>query len=345
MSPLATAPPAPWTTRRVAIPHALDELTLPEPGSTLRRSSGETMGTTWSLSAICSPAVDDAALRRELIACVDRVVAEMSTWVESSDLSRFNRSAGQWQPLPDWFFTVLTCALDVARDSGGAYDPTVGPLVNLWGFGPGPGRCLAPSEIDIVAAHARSDWARIEIDRAARRARQPGGMYVDLSAIAKGFAVDAVAGHIEALGIGSYLVEIGGELRGRGVKADGHPWWVSVEPPGDTGAPAFDLVIALHDLSIATSGDYRRGFADGGRWYSHTIDPRSGRPVEHGLSSVSVLHPECVLADALSTALMVLGPRDGLAFAEARALPALFVTRTPGGPEPIATSALEALLR
>ncbi len=337
-------PQAGASTRRVAIPRELDDLALPEPGSTLRRLSGETMGTTWSLSAICSPAVDDAALWRELTACVDRVVAEMSTWVASSDLSRFNRSAGEWQPLPDWFFTVLTCALDVARDSGGAYDPTVGPLVNLWGFGPAPRRGRAPSAAAIGAALAHANWARIEIDRAGRRARQPGGMYVDLSAIAKGFAVDAVAGHIEALGVGSYLVEIGGELRGRGVKADGHPWWVSVEPPGGTGAPAVDLVIALHDLSIATSGDYRRGFSEGGRWYSHTIDPRSGTPVEHGLSTVSVLHRDCVMADALSTALMVLGPGDGLAFAEARALPALFVTRTPGGPEPIATSALEALL-
>jgi FAD:protein FMN transferase len=345
MKPQAAALPAPWATRRVAIPRTLEDLELPEPGSTLRRLSGETMGTTWSLSAICSPAVDDAALRRELIACVDRVVTEMSTWVASSDLSRFNRSAGEWQPLPDWFFTVLTCALDVARDSGGAYDPTVGPLVNLWGFGPEPRRGAAPSAAAIGTARAHAHWARIEIDRAGRRARQPGGMYVDLSAIAKGFAVDAVAGHVEGLGVGSYLVEIGGELRGRGVKADGHPWWVSVETPGGAGAPAVDLVIALHDLSIATSGDYRRGFSEGGRWYSHTIDPRSGRPVEHGLSSVSVLHRDCVMADALSTALMVLGPREGLAFAEARDLAALFVTRTAGGAAPIATPALEALLR
>lgn len=151
------------------------------------------------------------------------------------------------------------------------------------------------------------------------------------------------------MGVEHHLVEIGGELRGRGMKPNGQPWWVLVEPPVTASEPRdgdgsrFELLIALHGLSVATSGDYLRGFASGGRWYSHTIDPRSGYPVAHALASVTVLDRQCMVADAWSTALTVLGLETGLELAERRQMTALFVTRTATGLEPRATRALDAL--
>jgi thiamine biosynthesis lipoprotein len=241
---------------------------------------------------------------------------------------------------------VLAHALEVAGDTGGAYDPTVGPLVDLWGFGPAPRRHTRPPADAIAAARARTGWARLTLDARGRRARQPGGVSVDLSSIAKGFAVDEVAAYLRRLGVTSYLVEIGGELRGHGTKPDGTPWWVALErPPAlpGAGSGAGDLIVALHGLSVATSGDYRRFFEDGGQCYSHTIDPRTGCPVEHGLASVTVLHPECMIADALATALMVLGAAAGLAYARRCGLMALFVDRGARGVEERMTPSFAAM--
>lgn len=345
MTTVAHDAAAPLSSRRVAIPRVLDACAPPDPAATLRRVSGPTMGTTWSVAAMCPPGVGHDVLVREVTACCDRVIAEMSTWVESSVLSRFNRSAGEWQALPGWFGTVLGCALDVARASGGAYDPTVGPLVDLWGFGPSGRPAGVPDPAAIDAARARCGWNRLDLDRATGHARQPGGMALDFSAIAKGFAVDAVADRLAALGVQSALVEIGGELRGRGVKPDGQPWWVGVEaPPGAGASVPCELLVALHGLSIATSGDYRNGYVLDGRWHSHTIDPRTGRPVAHDLCSVTVLHRDCMQADALATAIMVMGADEGHALATALDVPALLVRRTPGGFDALQTPALDLLL-
>jgi thiamine biosynthesis lipoprotein len=344
-----TAPQPDWATTQVAIPDRLDVLPSCDPRAAVRTLGGSTMGTTWSVSLASAPDADVGAIRAGVEACLDRVVSEMSTWLDTSDVSRFNRSANEWCDLPDALAVVLACALDVARESGGAYDPTVGPLVNLWGFGPAGNRAAPPREAAVAAARRACGWSNIELDRCRQCVRQPGGVQLDLSAIAKGFAVDAIGEYLTAHGIESYLVEIGGELRGCGVKPNAQPWWVAVEQPPDPAWPAaaqsFELLIALHHLSVATSGDYRKGFPSGGRWYSHTIDPRTGRPVHHAWTSVTVLHRECMVADAWSTALMVLGPQAGLALAEERRIAALFVTRTPAGLVPHATAALVALLR
>ncbi len=340
-----------WSLRQVAIPSGLENLRLPGPGARVERLGGETMGTTWSVSFVDEGRVDHRAVRRRIDACLGRVIAEMSTWEPSSNISRFNRSAGEWHELPDGFARVLATALDVARESGGAYDPTTGPLVDVWGFGPQGSRSTPPANSQVAAALQQCGWERIDFDAEARRARQPGGMRLDLSSIAKGFAVDEVAARLRADGIDSSLVEIGGELRGIGMKPGAEPWWVSVESPIPTRTgsaldeASFDLLIALHGFSVATSGDYRKGFSSGGRWFSHTIDPRTGRPVNAALASVTVLHPECMTADAMSTALTVLGLSEGIAFAAARQLAALFIERTAHGMRPHATPALEALLR
>jgi FAD:protein FMN transferase len=326
---------------------------------------GDTMGTTWSAqcvirSAECRQnAIDlirdqdqtiDAAIRSVL----DSVIAEMSNWQDDSDISRFNCApAGSWVALPGACFDVVETALNVARLTGGAFDPCAGPLINLWGFGPPGRRERAPCTEEVDAIRRHCGWTRIELDRATQRARQPGGASFDLCAIAKGYAVDAVSEALTRISIVHHLVEIGGELRGEGVKPDGMPWWVEIETPpyADVGHESrharlpHDL-IALHGLAVATSGDYRRYFVDpdAQRHYAHTIDPRTGYPANHALASVTVVHRECLLADAFSTALMVLGSDAGMTFAHRQRLAARFVTRTVDGFSEVVSPAYAAML-
>lgn len=314
---------------------------LPAPGMALQQLSGESMGTTWSARVMAPPGVELDTL---LQGALDEVVAQMSHWEPDSHLSRYNAAgAGSWHTLPAEFFQVLTYALRIAEDSGGAYDPCAGALVNAWGFGarqrynqPGfqaPARALPVSPRRII-----------EIDHARQRVLQPGGMQLDLSSVAKGYAVDQMARRLAAQGLEHYLVELGGELRGAGVKPDGQPWWVAIEGVPDAGA-AGEARVALHGLALATSGDYRRFFQYGERRAAHTLDPRTGAPVDNNLASVSVLHAECMAADALSTALTVLGPEDGLAFAEARQLAARFLLREAGAIRELHTSAWRDMLQ
>jgi len=297
----------------------------------VRRFEGETMGTTWSVNAVLPEGADDKAVRRGIQAELDRVVAQMSTYEADSDLSRFNRApAGTWHVLPAEFYTVLRHALSLARDSGGAYDPTVGPLVNLWGFGPDKRPREAPGADDIAAAKGRVGWSRIRLDDATHRAFQPGGIYVDLSSVAKGFGVDQVARLLDRDGVRDYLVEVGGELRAHGRKPDGTRWNVGIERPGAAAAAVDDpdeieRIVKLDDKAIATSGDYRHAFESDGRFYSHHIDPRTGYPVAHRVASVSIVADDCMHADALGTTMTVLGPEQGMAYAVKHDLAVLFV--------------------
>jgi thiamine biosynthesis lipoprotein len=205
-------------------------------------------------------------------------------------------------------------------------------------------RGALPDAARLAHARAATGWRRLALDPVRRAAWQPGGLALDLSAIAKGFGVDRVARRLEALGLDSHLVEVGGELRGGGVKPDGQPWWVRLEHPApDADAP--QTLLALHGLCVATSGDYRRWFDHDGQRYSHTIDPRDGRPIRHGLASVTVIHAECMQADAWSTALGVLGPQAGPTLADRLGLAARFVVRNGGGFDELASAAYERLLR
>lgn len=291
------------------------------------------MGTSWSVRvAGAAP-----GLRDEIVRVLDRIVAEMSHWAPDSHLSRFNRAEpGRWQPLPPGFATVLATGLTVAQASGGAFDPAMGLLADLWGFGPAGPRGDVPGDDAVALALALSGCRHIEQDGA--RARRHSPATLDFSGIAKGYAVDAVAERLQALGMADFLVEIGGELRGEGIKPDGQPWWVDIEQaPGAAIAP---IRVALHGLSIATSGDYRRSFRHAGTDYAHTLDPRTGRPLANGVASVTVLHPQAMLADAWATALSVLGPQ-GMALAEREGLAAHMVVR--GGGEHL-SPALVAML-
>ena len=330
-------------TRRVLVPASVDR-TPPPLGGRVHEFGGRTMGTTWSVRLVAHDALERAPVLHTIQSALDEVVDQMSTWVAHSDLCRFNGAApATWRALPASFFDVLACARDVAERSDGAFDPTAGALVDAWGFGPAAQQGV-PDDAGLTGALGRAGWRRLELDAARRAARQPGGLALDLSAIAKGFGVDLVARRLVAAGIESHLVEVGGELRGSGVKPDGQPWWVRLEHPDHEGSGDGTL-LALHGLSVATSGDYRRWFEHDGTRYSHTIDPRDGLPIRHGLASVSVIHPQCMLADAWSTALNVLGPDAGPALAARLGLAARFVVRRAARFEERTSAAFDSLLQ
>lgn len=316
--------------RRVIIPLNLAPAGMEQkaPGATVQMVGGRTMGTSWSVRAVMPAGTSLESHRPGIEGELDLVIRQMSTWEPGSALSRFNQApAGSWRPLPRELMQVLDCGMGLAAETKGAFDPAAGALVNLWGFGPEPARQLPPTEPAITEALAVSSWQRVRLDPAGCRALQPGGVYLDLSGIAKGHAVDRVTACLEAGGIASYLVEIGGELRGRGVKPDMTPWWVGLEAQVPTVGDSAPVLIALHGLSVASSGDHQRVFEAAGRRYSHTIDPRTGYPVDGSLSSVTVLDESCMRADALATAILVLGEEAGQAYAAARGIPSLFGLR------------------
>lgn len=306
--------------------------------------SGATMGTTWSVKIVDLPAdMTLPQLQSDIELLLESINRQMSTYQPESDISRFNRAeAGTWQVLPMDFWRVASYSLKLAAETGGAFDPTVGPLVNLWGFGPDPKREHPPEAAQLAAVQARVGWNKVALREEDQALYQPGGVYFDLSAVAKGYAVDKVADLLLGLGINNMLVEIGGELRGHGRKPDGQLWQVGVEKPLP-GVREVAHVIALNDLAIATSGDYRNYFEEGERRYSHILDPRTGYPAEHRVVSVSVLHERCADADALATALTVMGAEEGLVWAEARQLAVLFMVQADKGVEQKMTTAFRRL--
>ncbi|MDM0033936.1 FAD:protein FMN transferase [Variovorax sp. J22P271] len=298
------------------------------------------MGTTWSLRLDNPRMVALEEVRAAAQAALDRVVAQMSTWEADSDIRRFNHAAaGSRHVLEPEFAKVLACALQWAAASDGAIDPSIGPLVALWGFGADADTShdAPPSPAAIVQALERVRWQRLALDPDTRTAIQPGGAALDLSGVAKGFAVDQVAAALQALGLADFLIEVGGELRAAGRRPGGDPWQVLVEAlPGHTHR------VPLDGMAIATSGDRWHVREHQGRRWSHTLDPRTGEPVQHALASVTVLHPACMEADALATVLTVLGPDDGLAFARRHGVAALFVCRADAGPRAFSSPAWPA---
>lgn len=293
--------------------------------------SGPTMGTTWSARIVDAP----AHCASVILAVLSQVIGEMSNWEAGSDVSRFNRAAvGGWVALPPWLLHVLRAGLEVARQSDGAFDPAIGRLVHDWGFGPSSDAAGAP------ATAARPPWRSIDVGPGRARRRQD--VHIDLSGIAKGFAVDAMADALGAIGLRHFLVEIGGELRGAGVKPNLQPWWIDVEAPPGLAVPA--LRVALCGLSIATSGDYRRFRIDGGERLSHSIDPAGGRPVANDVASVTVLHESAMLADAWATAITVMGHERGMALATRQGLAVRLVRRQGDRGVEYMTPALAAML-
>ncbi|MHA6204293.1 FAD:protein FMN transferase [Dyella soli] len=311
---------------------------------------GHTMGTTWTVRAVLPAGSAAQALQDGIQATLDLVDGQMSTYQPHSALSRFNAApAGTWQRLPAECFEVIAHALKVARASDGAYDPTVGPLVNLWGFGPDAPRREPPSEQAIAAVRERVGWWKVEVDASIHGVFQPGGIYLDLSSVAKGYGVDRVGRYLDSMGVASWLVEVGGELKGKGTKPDGSPWRIGIERPGAAAGAVermdqLSQVLTLRNRAIATSGNYRRTFAASGMSFSHHIDPRSGWPVAHAVASVSVLADEAMQADPIGTLMTVLGPEQGLAFARQRGLAVLLILHGEHGLEERLTPAFAEAL-
>ena len=294
------------------------------------------MGSAWTVKIAGPVPLDEAVLRAGVQARFDAVDQALSTWRSDSALSRFNRHAGSgWVDVDPELAQVLAYALSLAQLSDGAYDVTVGPLVNLWGFGPDPASYRVPDEAAIAAARARVGWRRIEVDVERQRARKPPQLQVDLSSLGKGRGVDRVAEYLDAHGVTNYLVDLSGKLRARGRNARGAAWQVAVEQPAPDdpsgAARTVPAVVTLRDESIATAGDYRRFFESGGRHYSHIIDPHSGFPVTHATRSATARGANCMQADALATLLMVMEPGAALRVAAEQGIPALLIQRDDSG--------------
>ena len=308
--------------------------------------TGETMGTEWFVRAAPPPNTNRTEIAAAIQSELDTVVGLFSPWVRSSEISRFNTApAGLWAVSPE-FWSLVDQSMDLADETNGAVDPTLGALVDLWGFGP-PGlrpetASPIPTDEEITAAMAVSGWHKLRMHRDGRGLMQMGGMRLDLSGIAKGHAVDRVSDRLTALGLTSHLVEIGGELKGRGVKPDGQPWWVEIERSPESDQPR--TVAALVDIAVATSGDYRRAFEADGKLYPHTINGWTGRPIDNNVTSVTVFHASAMKADAYATALSVMGGAEGAEFAAAMGLAAHIVERTADGPVERMTTAFAAMM-
>ena len=299
--------------------------------------TGNAMGTTYAVQAQCAERVP----AERIATVVADVEQRMSTYQPESELSRFNRTpVGQPVAVSAPLYEVTATALRLAEETGGALDPTVAPLVALWGFGANASATL-PTAGAIQAARAEVGYRQLALGQALATFTKKGPLTLDLSSVAKGYAVDQVAETLAASGCASYLVELGGELRVAGGRPGGRPWRIGVESPSG-GEPA--VMLTVREGAIATAGDYRQVRQMAGRRVSHVIDPRSGHPVAHGLASVTVVAPTALAADGYATALLVLGPEAGMRLAERLRLAALFVMGPQGGGELSKTAAMAPYL-
>jgi FAD:protein FMN transferase len=268
------------------------------------------------------------ALEEGILEVLEAVDVAMSIYIEDSELAAFNQAPlDEWQPLSDELMEVLAIGQAVSEKSGGAFDATVGGLVNLWSFGAEARPREVPDEATLAERLAVVGFDAVELDQASLQARRTREVVVDLGGVAKGHATDRVAAYLDREGIEHYLVNLGGDLLARGYRdGDAESWRIGVEAPLDDRQEA-QYVMPIRNMSLATSGDYRNYFEEAGQRFSHTLDPRSGRPIDHQLASVSVLHPSNAWADAWATALMVLGFDEGMALAREQGLKVMMILR------------------
>lgn len=292
----------------------------------IARLSGETMGTTWSVAVRPAPnEADSTKLQADLQRHLDRINGLMSTYDPNSEISRFNaRTETSWFEISPETAEVIRLAQRISQLTDGAFDISVGPLVELWGFGaaPRPGKIPSAFQVAEVLAGVGYQKLRLRSDPPAIRKELPQ-LQIDLSAIAKGYAVDVVARQLEKLGVDNYLVEIGGELKAAGLRGEETPWRIAIEKPLEDRREVA-TVFPMTDTALATSGNYRNFFIEDGQRYAHTLDPAIGRPVRHRLASVTVLDPSCARADALATALMVMGETRAQRFSVEHDIPVYF---------------------
>ncbi len=290
---------------------------------------GKTMGTTYNIK-VAGENVDTAILQQGIDEQLKQLNQEMSTYIADSELSQFNQSTSlESTKVSKGLARVIKEAIRLGELSNGALDVTVGPLVNLWGFGPEYRPETVPSNELLASTRARIGLDKLTFENGMLAKTIPD-LYVDLSTIAKGYGVDLVAEFIEMNGINDYLVEIGGEMRLKGFKHTGELWHVAIEKPLSTERAVHQIIVPK-DNAVATSGDYRIYFEADGQRFSHIIDPETGKPINHKLVSVTVIHPSSMTADGLSTAMMVMGEEKALAFAKENDLAVYIIAKTDHG--------------
>jgi thiamine biosynthesis lipoprotein len=288
--------------------------------------SGPTMGTTYNVKFVSVDGVEQQKLKQEIDQALLNINQLMSTYIKDSELSRFNQwSSVEPFPMSAQTLDVLIEAKRLGAMSAGLLDVTVGPLVNLWGFGPQNRPEKVPTEKLIETTRQKIGLDKLKIGTTWASKSQPD-LYIDLSTVAKGYAVDKLAELLQTFSINNYLVEIGGEMRLAGKKASGEPWKIAIEKP-ETEQRAIQKIISVGDNAVATSGDYRNYYEQNGVRYSHLINPTTGYPIKHNLVSVTVVHASSMTADGLATALNVMGKEKALELAEKYDIAVLLITK------------------
>jgi FAD:protein FMN transferase len=308
--------------------------------------SGPTMGTYYDVKiAQTPPGTPAESIQRGIEDVLAKVIAEISTYDPSSELSRLNHNPStDWIPISENLLSVISEGQRLSDLSHGAFDITVGPLVNLWGFGPEARPEAVPAADAIQAALARVGYQKLELRTSPPAIRkQRGDIYIDLSALGEGYGAHRVAAYLDALGVRSYMIAIAGTLRVKGLKADGKPWNVAIEEP-NPDRRVVEKILRITDAAISTSGDYRNFFEQGGKRYSHEIDPKTGAPVTHRLASVTVVGEDLTRTDGLATTLMVMGEKDGPELAQAEGIAAFFIVHDNTGFSERSTPAFQRFL-
>lgn len=299
-------------------------------GDSLERFDGPTMGSRYSIQYVRhSSTPGPKAVQAEVEKILAEVDQQMSTYRSDSDIERFNDlPANHCQKMPEPILELVRVGEQLSSQSEGSYDLTVEPLLNLWGFGPQGREEKVPTVEALAEVRQRVGHAHLRID--GDQLCKDAAVEVDFNSIAAGYAVDTIATKLEAMGIHNYLAEATGELKAAGRKLDGSPWKIALEEPRDDQQVA-QRIINVDGYGVSTSGDYRNYFQQDGRRFSHTFDARTGAPVSHALASVTVIHPSALMADGLSTLLLILGPERGWDYAETHNIGAFFVIRADTG--------------
>jgi thiamine biosynthesis lipoprotein len=306
---------------------------------------GQTMGTSFTIKASAVPKnVDPQDLKQQIESLLHEINSSMSTYIETSEISIFNQSTStEWLDASPHLFKVLKTAHSISKLTQGAFDISIGPLVNLWGFGPEKMTFSAPEETKIKQRLNQIGYQNLLLTESPNKIKKViPALYLDLSALAKGYAVDQVGLLMEQQGLTSYLVEIGGEIKVKGKNIQGQLWRIAIEKPISNNR-AIHKIVPISDIAMATSGDYRNYFEEQGVRFSHTIDPRTGYPVAYKLASVTILSKSTMEADAIATAMMVLGPDEGYQIAEQKQIAAFFIIKTDTGFEEKSTSEFKKL--
>ncbi|MBD2810986.1 FAD:protein FMN transferase [Xenorhabdus sp. Vera] len=310
--------------------------------------NGQTMGTYYAVKYVADSSVPAPEnLQKEIDRLLEEVNDQMSTYRPNSELSRFNQSREVNKPFPVSSATakVVKEAIRINKLTEGALDVTVGPLVNLWGFGPEGRITKAPTDEELATRRVWTGIGNLSVEGNNLIKAIPE-LYVDLSSIAKGYGVDAVVEYLESQNIRNYMVDIGGEVRTLGNNGKGNLWRIAIEKPSDTGmAQSAQEIIEPGNMSVATSGDYRNYFEQNGARYSHTINPKTSRPITHNLVSITVIAPTCMSADGFSTGLDVLGPEKGMELAEKLNIPVFMIVKTKDGFEERYSAAFKSYLQ